>query len=429
MEAWNEFLRNLEERIGKEPVEKWIKPLKVVRFDACNLYLESENSFQRQWFEEHVRSIAKSELKNNNGHLIKVHFPPNKAKRAAGRLDQAALVANEIKSDPIAPNHCFSNFIFEEKNRLTLQFFQELSPGLFNPLFLHGEKGVGKTHLLCACASALLEKGLSVFYVHAETFTQHVVEAIRSSRMRSFRVIYRNQDVLIVDDVHLLARRFATQEEFFHTFNALHTAGKQMILSSSQLPSQMEEIEARLISRFEWGILMQLAPLPPEKMEQVVQIRAKAHQFPLSDAVSSFLTSHFSSSPKSILRSLDALMLRHKSPTPITEKEAKVYLKDLLEEEAKQHITPEKIIGVTGSYFGILPEDILGKSQAKECAEPRKLAMYLCRKHLGLSYPAIGRAFGRDHSTVMTAVRQIEKKSGSNEWEAAFSEIESSLKS
>jgi len=428
MEAWNTFLRALEKRFGEGPIKKWVRPLKILKFDACNLYLEAENSFQIAWFEEHIRPLVHSEFINNNGHQIKVHFQqvPKKKRRLSSTKQTSHF---EIKPDLIDPSMTFSNFIYDKKNRMTVDFFRELSPGAFNPVFLCGGKGIGKTHLLHAIGNKFVAQGLSVFYVHAETFTQHVVEAIRSSQMRSFREIYRNQDVLIVDDIHHFARRVATQEEFFHTFNTLHTSGKQLILSSHFLPSRIEEIEPRLISRFEWGILMDLAPLPPDKMTLVLMNKARLHHFSLSSELCKFLTEAFATSPKSMMRSLEALMMRHRSESLLDVEGAKVLLQDLLGEEVELQLTPEKVVGSTAAYFGIRPDDIMGKSQSKECTTPRKLAMYLCRKHLELSYLAIGRFFDRNHSTVMTAIRQIEKKSGSEEIETALTEIESSIKS
>lgn len=429
MEAWNAFLRSLESRFGEQPIRKWVRPLKIVNYDACNLYLEAENSFQAAWFEEHIRPLLKKEFFNNNARPIQVHLEQKaKLKRKAAQ-QAASMPMHEIKPDLIDSAMTFSNFIFDNQNEMTVDFLRNLSPGAFNPLFLWGQKGIGKSHLLHAVANKLQAQGLSVFYVHCETFTQHVVEAIRVSQMRSFREIYRNQDVLIVDDIHLLARRNATQEEFFHTFNTLHTSGKQILLCSHLLPSQMVDIEPRLISRFEWGIVLDLLPLSPHKMELVLKNKARLHHFPLNDDVAQFLISSFSTSPKSMMRGLEALMLRHRSESELQLELAEHLLEDLLEQEKKATLSPEKIVSIAAEYFGIRTEDIMGRSQAKECANPRKLAMYLCRKHLSLSYQSIGRYFDRDHSTVMTAVQQIQKKSGSDEIEAALIDLETAIKS
>lgn len=425
MQAWDAFLRDLEQKIGKGTVDRWLRPLVVVDFDACNLFLEAQNSFQISWFEEHIRKTAQTSFLNNNAHPIKIHFRTQpKAKKEEKKIEEP-IYELLLDSDQLDSSMTFANFIEDEKNCLTVKFFKELAPGTFNPIFLYGSPGIGKTHLLTACAHALKENELSVFYVHAETFTEHVVKAIRNSQMRKFREIYRNHDVLIIDDVHCLARKAATQEELFHTFNALHTSGKQIIFSSHLPPSKIEDVEPRLISRFEWGIVLHLHPLSQEKMAQVVRNRAQSYNFSLPDPVIEFLTQKFAS--KSMMRALEALALRYKKETGLTVEIAERLLADLLDVEKKTEITPEKILSATSAYFGIRTDDILGKSQSKECTLPRKLAMFLCRKKLELPYLTIGRIFGRDHSTVMSSIKYIEEKSASEEIGGALEKIDSNL--
>lgn len=422
MQAWESFLSDLEQKIGKKAVDQWLRPLHIIRFDACNLYLKAENTFQIAWFEEHIRKIATTSFKNNNAHPIKIHFLRNTGKEEKKKGETPSLNLT-FSSSPFDATQTFSSFLYEEKNQMTVEFCKRLAPGSFNPLFLFGPPGCGKTHLLMACANKLHKSGLSVFFVHAETFTEHVVKAIRNSEMQNFRNIYRNQDVLIIDDVHYLAYRQATQEELFHTFNALHTQGKQIILSGLTTPSLIEGIEPRLTSRFEWGISLELHPLSKKKFARVLRNRAHLHHFPLTDLLISFLLDAFSSSTHAIMRSLEALMLRQKTQDPLSPEQAAHLLSDLLEEEKKQKLTEQKILTVTSTYFGIRREDILGKSQSRECVLPRKLAMYLCRKKLNLSYANIGKIFSRDHSTAMASISYIEKNSGAEEIHAALEEI------
>jgi len=424
MQAWDAFLLGLEQTMGKTTVDRWLRPLTIVNFDACNLYLEAQNSFQIAWFEEHVRKKAENSLLNNNSHPIKIHFI--KAPKAKKEAAAEPVLDLQLAPDSLDQTMQFSNFTADDKNQLTLQFFKELKPVVFNPVFLYGPQGIGKTHLLMATAQKLQSEGLSVFYVHTETFTEHVVKAIRSSQMRKFREIYRKSDVLIIDDVHELARKAATQEELFHTFNTLHTGGKQIILCSHLPPGKLEEIEPRLISRFEWGIVLQLHPLPPERMEEVLHNRAKAYQFPLSDPLAKFIVEKFHTSSKSMLRALEALVLRHKQATELSVEAATRLLADLLDVEKKNELTPERILSATSAYFGIRVDDILGKSQAKEVTFPRKVAMYLCRKHLGLPFLTIGKIFGRDHSTVMSSIKFIE--ASSEEIEDALDKINLNIK-
>ncbi|NGX60034.1 MAG: Chromosomal replication initiator protein DnaA [Chlamydiae bacterium] len=429
MQAWDALLCDLERKFSKQAVDKWLRSLKVLSFDACNLYLEAENSFQIAWFEEHVRKYVKDHFRNNNSHPIKIHFSETKKNRLKKKKQETPLSPFELDRPPLDPSQTFSNFLFEEKNSLTVELCKRLAPGSYNPLFLFGPHGVGKSHLLMACANRLQNAGLNVFFAHAETFTEHFVKAIRSSQMQKFRAIYRNQDVLIIDDVHCIANRAATQEELFHTFNTLHTSGKQIILSSHLPPSRIEDIEPRLISRFEWGIVLELFSLSSKMIGQVLKNRARLYHFSLPDPITEFLIEKFSASSIALMRALDALFLRHKTDRVISLGEVEILLSDLLEEEEKQKLTPEKIVSATSAYFGIRTNDILGKSRSRECTMPRKLAMFLCRTKLQLPYLTIGKIFGRDHSTVMTSINQVEKKSGNEEIDAALEEITKAISS
>ena len=265
MQAWDEFLVRLEKELGTQTVEKWVRPLRVLRFDALNLYLETPDSFQIGWFEEHVRPLLREKFLNNNGGVIQVHLssPHSSHSQKIGspsQIQQFAILPNELN-----PEMSFENFLISAENKIALEI---LSGGEFNPVFLYGPKGSGKTHLLMSYALEMEKKGKKVFYVRAETFTEHVVQAIRLGFMQSFRKTYREIDVLLVDDIHIFSRKSATQEEFFHTFNALHTAGKQILLSANIPPFKLSEIEARLISRFEWGISVPLKVHEPQELLQ-----------------------------------------------------------------------------------------------------------------------------------------------------------------
>ena len=255
-----------------------------------------------------------------------------------------------------------------------------------------------------AAATALSKAGKKVFYVSAKTFTEHVVQAIRASRMQEFRLIYRNIDVLLVDNVDQLAGRAATQEEFFHTFNTLHTTGKQIVLASSLAPSNLTDIEPRLVSRFEWGIALGMGAPPPRSV--LVQ-KAKGYNIPLDEQLTLFLLEKFPNDP---LLALQALGLRTEMRSPLSIVAAEKILADLMKQEEIKSITPEKIVKNISAHFGIKPEDLTGKSQTREFALPRQIAMYVCRQKLNMPFQAIGKFFGRDHSTVMSSVKQIQSQ-------------------
>ncbi|MBX7065981.1 MAG: ATP-binding protein [Parachlamydiales bacterium] len=392
MKEWNEFLSELEHELGSEMVQKWIP--KLIRFDAANVYLEAEDSFQVSWFEEHVRPKLKGFV-NVNHRPIKVHLAAEK--KAKEKKDEQLLSFNP---DPLDPEMSLDHFIPSEKNRIAYQLLKE--PIQFNPIYIYGPKGAGKTHLLMGAALHLQKMGKRVFFVRAEKFTEHVVQAIRLGQMQFFRKIYRDIDALIIDDIHIFSKKAATQEEFFHTFNTLHTQGRPILIGANCAPSQLQEVEARLISRFEWGISLEVG-----KSDGAAIIRKKAQlwKLALSDDLVLWLTEKFPNDP---VLALQALLLRSKGAS-ISIQIAERVLKDLLEKAAENALTFEKIVKGVAAHYGITSEDILGKSQMRSVAQPRQIAMYYCREKLKLPFQKIGELFGRDHSTVMSSIKQIQK--------------------
>lgn len=394
MKEWEQFLSQLEQELGPHIVKKWVPPL--ARFDAANIYLETKDSFQASWFEEHVRPRLKGFV-NHNQRPIKVHLLTEKKGEVKPQENRGGL---SFSQTPIDPEMTLENFIPETSNLVAYKLLSEGSP--FNPVYLSGPSGSGKTHLLMGTAIALKKTGKKVFFIRAEAFTEHVVQAIRLGQMQEFRKIYRDIDALIIDDIHIFSRKGATQEEFFHTFNTLHTIGKMVLISAQVPPSQLQEIEPRLISRFEWGISLEIgktAPLP------ILKKKAALWKIDLSEELTRWLVQKF---PKNPILALQALAFRSKG-APLTQLIAERLLKDLIEKEEEEALTPAKIVKNVANHYGITSEDILGKSQMREVAHPRQMAMYLCRQKLNLPYQKIGEIFNRDHSTVMSSIKQIQK--------------------
>lgn len=449
MEAWHNFLALQESELGAETVNKWLRSLKILRFDAGNLYLQAADSFQILWFEEHIRKKVQSFLCNNNKRRIKVHLslknetPKIKKTTASSpdlrRLEHEVAPPSKfaISFDSIDPNCIFDNFIPSKSQPLPYKLLCQLtdfnqkkqnsipnqtSLGTFNPVYLHGSEGTGKTHLLMGTAHALTKQGFKVAYVRAETFTEHVVTAIRAGEMSLFRQSYRNMDVLIIDDVHLFAKKWATQEELFHTFNTLHLAGKQIFLSANCLPQELVFLEPRLISRFEWGIVLPLEHLEKEELTELLKQKAAALDYDISAKVMECLLETFVSGPKALCRALEALILRthlnhsglHLTPTQVSVPFVQHHLADLIAEEQQSALNPDKIIQHTADFFGIRVEDILGRTQSRDCVLPRQIAMYLCRVQLKMPFMKIGDLFSKDHSTVMSSVKLIQKSIDEN---------------
>lgn len=442
MKAWENFLALQEIELGAATVNKWLRPLKVVRFDAGNLYLEAKDSFQTLWFEEHIRQKTKTKLLNTSNKPIKVHLSlPNAGRSEPEQKTQkdntSPTAPFRLHFNPLDPAYSFKDLIVSQENALTTKVIAESvgyalesqqivdtssNTPLFNPIYVHGPSGTGKTHLLIAAAHTLRQRGRNVIYVQAETFTDHVVMAIRAAEMSIFRQAYRNADVLIIDDVHVFSRKGATQEEFFHTFNTLHMAGKLILMSANCPPSDLQHIEPRLVSRFEWGIALPLVPLKKAEILTILEKKALFLNFALRSNIAEYLVNTFKGT-SSVIRALEALILRthlnkqtpHFSSTTLTIPIVAHTLKDLILEEEQNALTPQKIIKTVAENYGITTEDILSKSQSRECTLPRQIAMHLCRHELNIPFIKIGDLFSRDHSTVMTSVRRIQKALESEE--------------
>ena len=426
-------------------IDHWLKTLEIVSYDACNLFLRAKDPFQILWFEEHMRKHVQRLLFNNNKKPIKVHLllPGEKAVSKQERKSSSKKVVKnnndqyrqedscQFFTDDINPHYTFDSFVQSEENILAFKLLCELASydinsksivkssmgfAAFNPIYIYGSRGVGKTHLLMATASVLKKRNLNVTYSRAETFVDHVIKAIRSGMIQSFRESYRNVDVLIIDDIQLFARKEACQEELFHTFNTLHQNGKQIIIGADNYPQDLSFIEPRLISRFEWGITIKMERVSKDSMVQIALNKAKVLNLSLDNNVLTFLCQTFYSNAESLCKAIEALVLRsyiHSEGVkrlPMDLASVKKIIADLIDEEKETTLTPYKLIKKVAEFYGIPIGDITGKSQSKECALPRQVAMFLCRDLLKMPFLQIGDLFYRNHSTVMSSVKQMQKK-------------------
>lgn len=404
MKQWEDFLQSMASEIGSEAFDKWAKPLKVIHFDAGNLYLEAADSFQLAWFEEHLRPKARQLLKNHNQRPIKVHL--SLANPLPLKEKKAWKPTLTLASDPIDPTFCFETYFPGKTNAFHFALLREsIEKKTYNPIYLQGPEGVGKSHLLAASAKALIAQNKSCLYVKASSLTYQIVAAIRSSGMQKLRDYYRKHDALIIDQIDKLANRSATQEELFHTFNALHLTGKLILLAGRKSPAEIEGIEPRLTSRFEWGLILPFLPLTAEERKEWFAKTCAERKLSLLKEVEIFFLENF----MTIAHLTEALNRVPQGPF-LSLDFVKGRIEPLIKKFQQMMLTPEKIIQITAEVFEIGASDLLGRKQDQTSSLSRQMAMYLCRDLLKIPFLKIGEIFSRDHSTVMTSIKNIEKK-------------------
>ncbi len=314
------------------------------------------------------------------------------------------------------PRYTFEHFVAGPSNQFcyaACSAVGERPSRVYNPLFLYGGVGLGKTHLLHAVGIELLRRNpeLRVTYVTSEEFMNSLIHSLRNKDTNAFRSRFRDEcDVLLMDDIQFIAGKHSTQEEFFHTFNALHQAGKQLVITSDKMPQELPELEERLRSRFTWGLIADVQPPEIETRIAIIKKKAEAESIRLGDDVAMFLATHI----RSNVRELEGSLIKLKASASIYHQEvtiefAREQLRGVIQDRSAS-VTVDRIQRMVASFFNVKVKEMVGQRRHRVIAHPRHVAMYLCRKHTATSFPEIGKLFGgRDHSTVMTAVRKIEE--------------------
>ena len=418
------------------------KPLGLLAGEAgegSNLLLSAPDLFTKDVLETRLRGILTEELSNQFGEKINIAVtvtgeskgenydegdnageqdftskeiePSNLNKVGVGR-NSTSLNNNE--SAQLNPRYVFESFVIGASNRFAhaaAVAVAEAPAKAYNPLFIYGESGLGKTHLLHAIGAYAKELygSVRVRYVSSEEFTNDFINSIRDDKASVFQRRYRDLDILLVDDIQFLENKERTQEEFFHTFNTLYNANKQIVISSDRPPKQLTTLEDRLRSRFEWGLITDIQP--PELETRIAILRKKAAQDKLNapDDVLEYIASKISTN----IRELEGALIRVTAFASLNRQGvdlslAEIVLKDLIPEEGGPEITGPTIMAQTASYFSLSIDDLCGTSRSRVLVNARQIAMYLCREMTELSLPKIGQAFGgRDHTTVMHADRKI----------------------
>ncbi|MBC7348066.1 MAG: chromosomal replication initiator protein DnaA [Clostridia bacterium] len=406
-ELWEQTLNLLSRQLSRPSFETWIQAVQPLALHGKTLYLGVPHEFARDWLQEHYAGLIKSAVRAVS-HLpleIQLVLPPDLQQRAP---------AAEGLSLPLNPKYTFETFVVGNSNRFahaaSLAVAENPSRA-YNPLFIYGGVGLGKTHLMHAIGHHVLARmpTCRVVYVSCEHFTNELINAIRDDKTEEFRGKYRHIDVLLVDDVQFLAGKERTQEEFFHTFNALHEANRQIILSSDRPPREIPTLEDRLRSRFEWGLLTDIQPPDLETRIAILEKKAEMEGASLLPEVMFYIASQFQAN----IRELEGALIRVAAYAafyrrPVDVETAATILADMLPQKKQPKITIPLIQKVVASYFNLRPEDLRAKKRNRTVALPRQIAMYLCRELADSSLTRIGEAFGgRDHTTVIHACDKI----------------------
>ena len=415
---WNEALQIIEKEISS-PVsyETWILPIVPVGIDGSRFLLRVSEPFYKEMLEKRHLPLIRSAIKT----VTKVNYEIVILTEGEEAPHSTQSIIKPEENNDLAknlnPKYVFSSFVVGNSNRMAhaASLAVAESPAkAYNPLFLYGNSGLGKTHLMHSIAHFILEKNPStkVLYVTSETFTNELILSIQNNKNEEFRNKYRNIDVLLIDDIQFISKKEGTQEEFFHTFNALYESNKQIIISSDRPPKEIETLEDRLRSRFEWGLIADIQPPDYETRIAILRKKADRDHLVVPDDVMAYIAKNIVSN----IRELEGALTRIVAYATLTNQDISLELteksmKDVYSENAQAPLTPDLIQEIVARHYNIRVEDIQGNKKPKNIAFPRQVSMYLCRKLLDISLPKIGDSFGgRDHTTVIHAISKIEKQ-------------------
>lgn len=425
---WQDTLEQLESNLNPQHFNTWIKPLKLVKLDQDVVVIEVPNRFILDWIRDNYARLIKEILADLSAVNYSLQF------EVAGLEDKPALPQSPKTATPVAQRKDSSLPANEQQNGLNLNrkyTFDEFVSGssnqfacaaalavannpatTYNPLFIYGGVGLGKTHLVNAIGNFVLKKspGTRICYYTSEKFMNELINSLRYNRMDEFRNKFRSMDILLIDDIQFIAGKERTQEEFFHTFNALYESHKQIVVTSDKFPKEIPGLEDRLRSRFEWGLIADIQTPDIETKQAILEMKAEQNNIDLPEDVASFLANSVCSN----VRELEGYLIRigayaSLTSTPINLQMARDVLKDILIEKNKE-LSIEEILKRVSAHFNVKISDIKSSRRHKAIVLPRQVAMYLARTLTSASYPEIGEKFGgKDHSTIIHAINKIEK--------------------
>ena len=419
-DVWQHVLSMIQTKLSKPSFDTWFKATKASFSSDSLLVISAPTTFAAEWLESRYTKLVRTTLSEYLGRQVDITFvieenkPPEPAAPYPAAVPQRPAVQEETFSHMLNPKYTFDTFVIGANNRFAHAAslaVAEAPAKAYNPLFLYGGVGLGKTHLMHAIGHYILEHNPStrVLYISSEKFTNEFINAIRDNRGESFRIKYRNIDVLLIDDIQFLAGKEQTQEEFFHTFNALHEERKQIIISSDRPPKEIPTLEERLRSRFEWGLITDIQPPDLETRIAILRKKAKAENLDIPNEAMVYIANQIDTN----IRELEGALIRVVAYSSLINQDISSHLaaealKDIIPSGRPRMITIQDIQARVGEYFGLKLEEFKARKRTKAVAFPRQIAMYLSRELTDYSLPKIGEAFGgRDHTTVIHAHHKI----------------------
>ncbi|MQC17031.1 MAG: chromosomal replication initiator protein DnaA [Chloroflexi bacterium] len=416
-QLWQSALKVLATQVSRANYDTWLEGTMGVRFEDDVLTVGTRSEFVTEWLQKRLRPAILRTLAEIHGSAVEIRFEPIQTEDAqVSALNGAA--GDGARLAPPRPRlrerYTFDNYIVGPGNRLAFATAEGVArdPGrLYNPLFVYGAAGLGKTHLLHAIGHALIEKGLHVVYLSAEAFTNGLITSIQQRKMDDFRTRYRSADALLVDDIQFIAGKEQTQEEFFYTFNELYEAGRQIVISSDKSPAHITQLEERLRTRFEWGMIADLQAPDVETRVAILRHKAAEQNIRVRDDVLHAIAARFKNNIRELEGSLTRVVAYSRmTGEPLTPELVASALASLDTNEPKLPPSPDLIMEIVCRYFEIDRDGLLSASREKRVAYPRQIAMYLMRELAHRSLVEIGQALGgRDHSTVHHGWRKMER--------------------
>ncbi len=426
---WGDTLAHLELNLSPQHFSTWIKPLKLVKIEQDMVYLEVPNRFVLDWVKDNYSKLIQKILSELSAITYQLHFTVDSKNRDSipktTTIAETSTNSAVIDLKPITNNYSadinlnrkytFDEFVAGSSNQFAYAAAMAVANNpatTYNPLFIYGAVGLGKTHLANAIGNAILKKSpqMRICYYTSEKFMNELINSLRYNRMDEFRNKFRSMDVILIDDIQFIAGKERTQEEFFHTFNALYESHKQIIVTSDKFPKEIPGLEERLRSRFEWGLIADIQPPDVETKLAILKMKAEQNSINIPEDVALFLANSICNN----VRELEGYLIRigaYASLTaiPVSLEMARDVLKDILVERNRE-LSVEEIIKRVGSHFNIKISEMKSAKRHKAVVLPRQIAMYLSRQLTPSSYPEIGDLFGgKDHSTIIHAIRKIEK--------------------